>query len=145
MRLAATPTPSIYPLDSVKSRKMGSVFAVEIPAGNYRAQGWQISSGPTNVRSTAVTGIEFKVEAKTAIYLGNYDFKVTDTFMRNPSRATVTLREQRDRDLAAFKSAFPALAAVSVETTIADKIVLEAIGGPSVGRISLPIFIPTAR
>jgi hypothetical protein len=130
---------------AAKLGKTGSVFAVELPTGSYTLTGWQISVGAANVWSTAPTGIEFKVEPKSSIYIGNFDFKVTDTFMRNPSKAVVTLSDLRARDLDLFSETFPKLAAVPVTQAITENLSVTAVGGGSAGRITIPIFIPIVR
>lgn len=126
--------------------RSGSPFAVELPAGDYRVESWQISSGAANVWSEQPTNLAFRVSPRQAIYLGNFHFFVTDTFMRNPKSAVVTLKDERTRDLAAVRSAFPALANVPVTTTLAPGTVLERVGGSSRGRIQItPVYMPIAR
>lgn len=122
--------------------KQGSSFAVELPAGNYVIDAWQVSQGMANVWSTAPTGIQFEVRPHEAIYLGNFHFHATSRVIRALSGATVTLSDQSARDLPIIREHFAALAAVPLTQTLATDAKLENVGGESNGRITTTIFIP---
>jgi hypothetical protein len=80
-----------------------------------------------------------------AISIGNFDFVVTDTFMRNPTKAEVKLSDQRARDLVSVKEKFPQFATVPLEAAIADRLVIERVGGSSQSNSEFPTFIPIRR
>ena len=126
-------------------KRRGSVFAVELPAGDYSVSGWQIRVSSFDVFPSAPTGLTFKVEPGKSIYRGNFDFVVTDTFMRNPTRAEVKLSDNRAKDIESLKVKFPRIAAVPLEAAIADGLVIERIGGSSQGRSEFPIYVPIRR
>ncbi|MFN3581592.1 MAG: hypothetical protein ACK4VV_14095 [Pseudomonas sp.] len=109
--------------------KKGSAFVIELPAGEYVVHGWQIGVGPTNVYSNAPIDITFRVEPQQVIYLGNFDFLVTETFMRNPTKADVTLSDQYSRDEAAIRAVAPSLAGVQISRAMEEGMRVSSLGG----------------
>lgn len=125
--------------------RKGSPFAVELPAGNYTLNAWQVSVGPANIFSTGPLGVEFTVAPGQAIYLGNYHFRETSRVARLPTGAAVTLMNRSENDLPAIRSSFPALANVELTQTIVAGAKLENLGGSSSSSITMPVFVPVAR
>jgi hypothetical protein len=143
-RLAHGTSQIINPLDAFVDEaidpllgKMGSAFVVEMPAGEYRIYGWQIGVGAMDVYSSSAIDIRFKVEPKKAIYLGNFDFVVTETFMNNPSRAQVTLSDQYERDLEVIRNTAPSLTDVQVTRAFEGPMDNNQIGGQGNAKLTI--------
>jgi hypothetical protein len=120
----------------------GSPFAVELPAGTYVLQQWQVSAGASNIRSTSPTGIEFKIEPGKAIYLGNYHFRETSHMGLMPTGSKVTLEDLSARDLSAIKESFPALAQVPLTQSIAGGTKEMTLGAEARPRSRYPYLLP---
>ena len=123
----------------------GSPFAVALPAGNYQLRSWHISQGAANVRSTEPANIEFTVQPGQAIYIGNYHFKETARLARAVTGATVTLSDFAQRDVPALQVAFPMLKSNPLTQSLSPGTTIEAMGGRSEGRVTIPVFVPITR
>jgi hypothetical protein len=123
----------------------GSPFAIELPAGRYSVLDWRVHVGAANIRSTATTGVEFKVEAAKAVYIGNYHFRDTSRFGRMPTSMVVTLSNKSERDFRAIQESFPSLAGTPITQMISMDTSIEGLGGSSTTKITLPTFVPVMR
>jgi hypothetical protein len=92
----------------------GRLFAINMPAGKHELNGWQVSSqGALIEPRVQPTALAFDVKAGEVKYIGNLHIHM-DTG-RNIFGMAVTgggipeIRDERERDLAAFKKRFPKL------------------------------------
>ena len=125
--------------------KKGSPFAVELPAGTYAIKQWHISQGAANVVSTAPTGIEFTIQPHEAIYLGAFHFHEASRLARAVTGSVVTLSDESARDLPVIRAQFAALASVPLTQSLSTGAKIENVGGPSDGKLTIPVFIPVKR
>lgn len=127
-------------------KKKGSPFAVALPVGSYELKSWNVVIGYSRLTSTSPTGVVFKVEPGEAIYLGNFHFREPGRrVMGLVATTTVALSDQSSRDLAVIRDAFPALADTPITQTVNPDARIEKLGGDTVWKADVPIFIPVPR
>jgi hypothetical protein len=123
----------------------GSPFAIELPAGEYAIEGWQLHCGAAHIASTAPVDIPFTVEPGKAIYLGNFHFRETAHVVRLITAASLTLQDKAERDLPALAAEFPVLASNPLSQALETGTRIDKVGGDSDGRVEIPIFVPIRR
>jgi hypothetical protein len=123
----------------------GTVFAAALAAGDYEIYEWKVGSGYANVRSTAPFSIRFKVEPGKLVYLGNFHFTQTSGMGLMVTGAMLSYAEKHERDIAAFKAKFPALAEFPIAYAVAPGTNEEWLGGRSSTTITVPVFVPIGK
>lgn len=131
--------PPLGPLYDEALKAKGGMFAVAVPAGNYKIVGWAVRQGAKISGPGQRVDIPFVVERGKASYVGNLHF--------SPDWE-VSLRDRAARDLPALSAKYDALKKAPLAYTIAQDTDLRGIGGEYQSRFdysSVPIFVPVKR
>lgn len=119
----------------------GEVFAVELPAGNYKISRWGVDSGYAHIKPANPIAIEFKVEPGKATYLGNFDFLQTDSMGLTVTGVTVNYSDQSQIDLDVVSKKYPAIEAKDIIKGIKDNANYQGIGGTDKTKWDIPLFV----
>lgn len=120
----------------------GTVFAAQLPAGEYEMHRWIVSSGASTVTSTVPFSISFTVDSGKLVYLGNFHFTTTSTMGLTVTGARLSHRDAVERDLPVFQKKFPGLAETPMAYAIEKGAERNNVGGSSFARIVIPIYVP---
>lgn len=121
--------------------RKGEVFAVELPAGNYKVWRWGVHSGYAHIKPANPISIEFKVESGKATYLGNFDFIQTDSLGLTVTGVQVNYSDQSQIDLDIASKKHPNIKASSIVKGIEDNAKYQGIGGSDQTNWDIPVVI----
>ncbi|WP_163936990.1 hypothetical protein [Paraferrimonas sp. SM1919] len=119
--------------------RKGEVFAVELPAGNYKVWRWGVSSGHVFLKPIVPIAIEFKVEPGKATYIGNFDFIQTDSMGLTVTGVEVNYSDQSQIDLDIVSKKYPNLDAKSIIKGVKDDAVYLGLGGSNRTSWNIPL------
>ena len=120
----------------------GKVFAISLPAGNYVASRWNVSSGGVHFGSRTPFSINFKVEPGKMVYLGSFQFTETSHIFGSVTGARLAYKDEVKRDLPMLKKKFPGIADVPISYAVQPGTYLQDVGGSSSVDITLPTYAP---
>jgi hypothetical protein len=121
--------------------RKGEVFAVELPAGKYKIWRWGVASGYAFIKPVSPISIEFEVLAGKAVYIGNFDFKQTDSMGLTVTGVKVNYSDQSQIDLDILSKKHPNLDATNILKGIEDNANYQGIGGSGQTNWDIPVFI----
>jgi hypothetical protein len=120
----------------------GQVFAISLPAGNYVASRWNVSSGQAHFGSRTPFSINFKVEPGKMVYLGSFQFTETSHFLGVVTGARLAYKDEANRDLPMLHKRFPVLAGVPISSAVSPGTVQQNVGSSASVDITVPTYAP---
>jgi hypothetical protein len=145
---ASTMNPFAKPEFDADIGMIGGLFAVELPAGEYKITAWRVVQGSVFNKPNAPINIPFSISANKSVYLGNFNFVETSRQFLYSGSTEVTLANKEDPDVKALKKRFSMLQYTPIAVTLTENLKIERLGGDSQRRIdftTVPIFMPARR
>jgi hypothetical protein len=126
----------------------GTVYAVELPAGEYKMTGWEFKWGTVTVEPAQQRPIAFTVLPNEVAYLGNVHATLSES--RVPiigapriDAAAIGIRDEGERDAAVVRRKYPTLSSVQIRPRLLDASAWRNQStNTSVYSPTIPVFIP---
>lgn len=114
--------------DFENNEPKGSLYAIELPEGDYEIYNWHVFCGAYRIAPLQEFSLPFHVQAGKVTYVGNTHFLETSKRFLAVTGVSVTQSDESARDLAVFMRKYPNFSKAQIAETIAPGTHIDRLG-----------------